>query len=102
MKYLIEDSEDHTYGEIRKYFKEELIKTNLIKAHIKVSKKLQEKLAMIEICDIFDDNDFSEMNVSGRLIELNKSGHNIEVSKKEIKERFDNYFNSELYDLINK
>lgn len=99
MKYLIEDTENFTLGEIQSYFQMELLKTNLKKEDIKVSKKLKLKIGMKYIEDIFSDNGINDINISGCYVEFNFTGHNILISKKEIMDRFDYVFESMLITL---
>ena len=103
MKYLIQDSEEHTLGEINKYFRTELAKTNLIKEDIIIEKPLQVKLATMELDRIFDENGmsvFMELDVEG--MHLKHTSNLIEFSDNEIQSRFNDVIDSELANLKNK
>jgi len=101
MKYLIQDTDSHTLGEINSYFKQELFKTSLIKEDIIVDKNLQKKIAIVELERILDENGLSEkyeISLSG--IHLNLTGHTIELSENELSARFDDAYECMLTGLI--
>jgi hypothetical protein len=93
MKYLIEDTEDHTMGEINDYFISELNKTNLNEDDIVVDGKLKGKIAMMELERIFDENGMAQFYEMGSgVMHLKKTGNTIEFTKNELKSRFEDAY----------
>jgi hypothetical protein len=102
MKYYIEDTEDYTLGEINDYLRNELAKTNLNKDDILIEGKLKDKIAIVELDRIFDENGMSEMyeiDING--IHLKQTGNCVEFSKNELASRFDDALASMLSGLAN-
>jgi hypothetical protein len=93
MKYLIEDTEKHTMGEINFYFVNELMKTSLNEDDIVIDEALKVKVAMMELERIFDENDMSEFyEMDLGCMHLKKTGNTIEFTKNEIKSRFEDAY----------
>ena len=68
MIYTIQNTEHHTLGEINDYFKRELLKTDLVKENIIIDTILQDKIALMELDRIFDENgmsNFYELDTNG-------------------------------------
>ena len=79
MKYLIEDTENYTLGEINNYFISELMKTSLNKDDIVIDDKLKVKLGMVELERILDENDMANFYELGLgVIHLKHTGHTID------------------------
>ena len=95
MQYRINDTEDHTLGEINDYLVSELKKTSLIKEEIVIDDTLKVKIAMMELQRIFDENEMGEF-VSFDLdgMTLNHTQNLIEFSENELNSRFDDAFQS--------
>jgi len=103
MKYLIEDTEEHTLGELDSYFTKELEQTNLKKKDIVVVNSLKLKIGAMEISRIFDENSmntFYEIDDNG--FHLTQTGHYIEFSKGELDSRFEDVYSRKLNYLQNK
>ena len=88
MKYLIEDTDDHTLGEINDYFIEQLSMTNLNEEDIVVAESLKEKIGSRAVFKLLDDNGMAliyEETIGGMIL---TSGDVIEFSKVELAQRF--------------
>jgi len=92
MKYLIQDTEEVTLGEINSYFAAELAKTNLNKDDILVEQSLKDKVAMLELDRIFDENGLRNFTIDVDGMHLNHTGNFIEFSDNEKKARFDDAY----------
>lgn len=92
MKYLIQDTEEVTLGEINSYFATELAKTNLNKSDILVEQSLKDKVAMLELDRIFDENGLRNFTVDVYGMHLNHTGNFIEFSDNELESRFDDAY----------
>ena len=96
MKYIIEDTDKHTLGEINDYFKNELMKTSLNKEDIIIDASLKMKIGTVEIERILDENllcRLYEIKLVG-CIHLKLTGHTIELSNDEINSRFEDAYSS--------
>ncbi len=91
MKYLIQDTERHSLGEIYSYFKHELRQTNLNSEDIVVEKSLKFKIGMVAISEILDEIGFTAHNIDGVRSIILKDGQ-IRIAKKEILERFEKVY----------
>lgn len=95
MKYLIQDTQEYTLGEITNYFKRELMQTSLNKEDIVIDESLKVKLAMVELERILDENYISHLyEIRLGAIYLKLSGHVIEVSDNEVYSRFEDSYRS--------
>lgn len=93
MKYLIEDTEVYTLGEINDYLNDQLMLTSLNKDEIIIDDRLKLKLGMVELERVFDENgmsDFYELGLG--VIHLKLTGHTIEIADNEIQSRFENAY----------
>ncbi len=103
MKYLIENTENHTLGEINDYFKKELMQTSLNKDDIVVDDKLKVKLGMVELERILNENDMANFYELGLgVIHLKHTGHTIEITDSEIQSRFEDAYECILMGLKNQ
>jgi hypothetical protein len=88
MKYLIEDTDEHTLGEINDYFIEELSMTSLNREDIVVAESLKDKIGSRAIFELLDDNGMAllyEETIGGMVL---TSGDIIKFSKVELIQRF--------------
>jgi hypothetical protein len=104
MKYLIQDTESHTLGEINNYFRDELKKTNLNPEDILIDETLSKKIAIMEMDRIFEENgisEFYELGLEGfNGIHLKQTGNYIEFSEDELSSRFNDAFKCILSGLV--
>ena len=103
MKYLIQDTDEHTLGELDRYFTEELEQTNFKKKDIVVEESLKLKIGAMEVSRIFDENSmntFYEIDDHG--FHLTQTGHFIEFSKGELDSRFEDVYSRKLDYLLNE
>ena len=102
MKYLIEDTDRHTLGEINDYLRDELFKTSLVKSEIKIEDSLKEKIGTMEVSRILDENGMAKLyQIDLSCMHLNVTGNTIEFTKNEIQSRFENAFDCILSGILN-